>query len=92
MDLVVTSLPGFPREAELAERYARASGRDASDFAFFEVLAMYKVLVITEDVRARFLAGDNIGEGGELMGRSVPDIAEALLETARASSVPGLGG
>ena len=84
--------PGFPSPSELVELYGRRSGNDVSTAPFFEVLAMYKVLVITEDVRARYLAGGTVGAGFDVMGRSVPYLADALLETARSSSVPGLSG
>jgi aminoglycoside phosphotransferase (APT) family kinase protein len=86
----VSSLPGFPSPNELVATYAAKSGRDVGDFAFFHVLAFYKVLVLTEDVRARFVAGTTVGNGYADMGRSVPMLAERVLDIADTSGIDGL--
>ncbi len=88
----VTTLPGFPSTDELAAAYGQQTGRDMSSFAFFHVLAFYKVLILTEDVRSRFLAGSTVGEGYDLVGRSVPALADRVLEIADRSGVAGLSG
>jgi aminoglycoside phosphotransferase (APT) family kinase protein len=89
---IVTSLAGFPSVAELVRMYGAKSGRDVSEFPFFHVLAFYKVLLITEDVRARFLAGTTVGEGYDVVGGNVPVLAEEVLALADESGIDGLSG
>jgi len=91
-DQLVSSVSGFPSVAELAHLYARRTGRDVADFPFFLVLAFYKVLVITEDVRRRFLAGTATGPGIEQMGAHAHELGDAVLQFATASNVAGLNG
>jgi aminoglycoside phosphotransferase (APT) family kinase protein len=49
--------PGFPTRAELAGRYAEASGRDLADLNYFTALGYWKLAIILEGVYARFLGG-----------------------------------
>jgi aminoglycoside phosphotransferase (APT) family kinase protein len=91
--------PGFLGAAALAEAYARASGRDLATLDFYVVLGFFKLAVIVEGITARYLSGRTVGDDGRLGSRSaeldrvaasVPQIAEAGLEVARASSMAGL--
>ncbi len=50
-------LSKLPSCAELAERYARKSGRDVSSLPYYSVLAGYKLAVILEGNYARFSKG-----------------------------------
>jgi aminoglycoside phosphotransferase (APT) family kinase protein len=52
-----TTAPGFPNRAELAERYAAASGRDLSQLPFYVSFAYWKLACILEGVYARYLGG-----------------------------------
>jgi aminoglycoside phosphotransferase (APT) family kinase protein len=49
--------PGFPDRAELAARYAEASGRDLSELDFYLALGYWKLAIILEGVLARMAAG-----------------------------------
>jgi aminoglycoside phosphotransferase (APT) family kinase protein len=49
--------PGFMNRAELAERYARVSGRDISQLPFYVSFAYWKLACILEGVYARYLGG-----------------------------------
>ena len=49
--------PGFLTRAEAVARYAALTGRDVSDFAFYRVLAMYKLGVIFLQLGARYRSG-----------------------------------
>jgi len=49
--------PGFPTRDELVDHYARRSGRDVSQIRFYEVLALWKAIVIMEGNYKRWLAG-----------------------------------
>ncbi len=52
-----TTLPGNPGRAELAERYAAASGRDLGDILFYYVFGLFKIAVIVQQIYFRFSRG-----------------------------------
>jgi aminoglycoside phosphotransferase (APT) family kinase protein len=52
-----TALDGFPRKAELIERYATASGRDLADLAFYVAFGYWKLTCIIAGVYARYAGG-----------------------------------
>ena len=52
-----TATPGFLDRAELAQRYAEASGRDLSDLPFYVSFAHWKLACILEGVYARYVGG-----------------------------------
>jgi aminoglycoside phosphotransferase (APT) family kinase protein len=60
----VTAMPGFPTRAELAERYAVASGRDVSQIGFYVAFAYWKLACIMEGVYVRY-ATHAMGGGAE---------------------------
>src|SRR6202000_2406455 len=53
----VTRNPGFPRRAHLAERYARRTGAQLDDIAFYDAFAHFKFAVIAQGIAARVAAG-----------------------------------
>ncbi|HEX8036642.1 MAG TPA: phosphotransferase family protein [Ktedonobacterales bacterium] len=53
----LTSLPGNMRRAELAQRYAKRSGRDLGDIVFYFVFGLYKNAVIAQQIHARYVLG-----------------------------------
>ena len=53
----VTPWSGFPKRAELIERYAARTGREVADADWYEVLACYKLGSILEGTYARACAG-----------------------------------
>jgi aminoglycoside phosphotransferase (APT) family kinase protein len=88
----VTAAPGFHTRAELVEEYSRASGRDIASVDFYEVLALYKLAVISEGAYARWRAGLTAGEGFEHVERVSVSLCEAALAIAERSALPGLRG
>ena len=82
--LAITARPGFLTRTELVAEYARRSGRDASHIDFYQVLALFKLAVITEGIHARFLLGKTVGEGFEAVGGQVALLTERALEIAGA--------
>lgn len=52
-----TAQPGFPTREEAAKAYAKATGRDLSDFRFYRVLAMFKLAAIFHQLHARYKQG-----------------------------------
>jgi aminoglycoside phosphotransferase (APT) family kinase protein len=82
----VTTSPGFLTRAELAERYARATGRDLSRLGYYMAFGCFKLAVVLEGIHARFLQHKTVGEGFGRQGDAVPaliDRAHGLLDAAR---------
>jgi aminoglycoside phosphotransferase (APT) family kinase protein len=88
----VTAAEGFHTRAELVEEYAQASGRDPAAVQFYEVLALYKLAVISEGIYARWLAGKTAGEGFDRVERACVPLAEAAMAIAERSTIQGLRG
>jgi len=81
-----TQAPGYLRRADLVAEYARRSGRDAGSIDFYQVLALYKLAIISEGIYARYLQGKTLGEGFAGMTRPSGALAERALEIADASN------
>lgn len=62
---------GYPTREELAERYARATGRSLANLAWYETLALYKLAALYEHSHRRAVtgAGDQYYADPELVGR-----------------------
>ncbi|MEE9281075.1 MAG: phosphotransferase family protein [Myxococcota bacterium] len=82
----VTGRPGFLKRAELIEAYAKRSGRDVSSIDFYQVLALYKLAIISEGIYARFLQGKTLGKDFDGMKRSTALTAQRGLDIANRSS------
>lgn len=83
-----TDAEGFPRRDELADRYARTSGRDLADLGYYLAFAHWKVACIAEGIHARVVAGaTSAGRAGIDHVRSHPGAraraAAATLEGVR---------
>lgn len=76
----VPTVAGFPAAADLAERYARRSGRDLTELAFYQALGWFKLAVIAEGIHARHRAGQSVGTGFDDVGTAVPDLIAAGLD------------
>jgi aminoglycoside phosphotransferase (APT) family kinase protein len=78
-------LPGFLSKAELLDRYATASGRSASNFAFYVSLAYWRLGCILEGVYSRSLAGAQGDKDVEIeaTGARPPILGELAEEWAR---------
>jgi aminoglycoside phosphotransferase (APT) family kinase protein len=72
----VTSRPGFLSRAELAESYARLTGRDLSDIGYYVAFGCFKLAAVLEGIHARFLQHKTVGEGFEREGPAVPVLIE----------------
>jgi aminoglycoside phosphotransferase (APT) family kinase protein len=58
----VTTLPGFPTRAEVAERYAQRTGADLSDLNWYVGFAFFKFAAIIAGIVARSAAGALAGK------------------------------
>jgi aminoglycoside phosphotransferase (APT) family kinase protein len=59
----ITAAAGFPSRAEIVAAYARRAGIAPDAVDFYEVLAFFKLAIISEGIHARFLQGKTVGEG-----------------------------
>jgi aminoglycoside phosphotransferase (APT) family kinase protein len=68
----VTAHEGFPTSEEVAERYARLTGRSLDALPFYVALAAMKLAVILEGIHSRYLAGTSVTDGYAGVGEGVP--------------------
>jgi aminoglycoside phosphotransferase (APT) family kinase protein len=87
-----TTLPGFFTRADIIAEYARRSGRNVEAVEFYQVLALYKLAVISEGIYARYLQGKTLGAGFAGMTRSATGLAQRALTIAEAAADPRLRG
>ena len=80
------------RRADMIAEYARRSGRNVDAVDFYQVLALYKLAIISEGIYARYLQGKTLGPGFEGMTRPSGALAKRALAIADASSDPRLRG
>ncbi len=73
---------GSPTRQEMADRYARATGRDLSAIAYYEVLALFKLGAILEGVYARALRAGARDEENPMTDHA-PRLFEVAAEFAR---------
>ncbi len=83
--LAITGRPGFLTRAELVEAYSRQSGRAVDAIDFYQVLALYKLAVISEGIYKRFTMGRTLGEGFGKVARATEALARRALAIADAS-------
>ncbi|MGI8447319.1 MAG: phosphotransferase family protein, partial [Streptosporangiaceae bacterium] len=72
----ITTGPGFLTRAEVAGRYAAATGRDMSALGFYMAFGCFKLAVVLEGIHARFLQNKTVGEGFEKEGAAVPSLIQ----------------
>ncbi|MFI8196745.1 phosphotransferase family protein [Streptomyces sp. NPDC085942] len=68
--------PGHPSPAELIERYAARSGRNASAISWYTAFAWFKLAVILEGIHYRYTLGQTVGAGFDRIGDLVPVFIE----------------
>ncbi len=70
--------PGFYSREEFLARYARQSGRDVSNIGWYEVLGVFKLAVIVQQIYARYKSGQTSDPRFAPLG----DQAQALMREA----------
>ena len=82
-DQAPTTVGGFGTREALAERYARATGRDLSQIAYYRAFSHWRLAAIGEGVYKRYLVGA-MGERDDMdlepFAESVVNRADAALE------------
>jgi aminoglycoside phosphotransferase (APT) family kinase protein len=81
----VAHAPGYLNTDEIIQRYVVQSGRDTADLGYYVGLAHFKLAVVLEGIHARYLGGNTVGDGFELIGDLVPVMVEAGLQAMRAA-------
>lgn len=76
-----TSLPGNLTRGQIAQRYAKRSGRDLSHIKFYYAYGLFKIAVIVQQIYARYKAGFSQDE------RFAQIIFAVYVLSARAESV-----
>ena len=72
----VTTVPGFLTRAEIANRYAAATGRDVSALGYYMAFGCFKLAVVLEGIHARFLQKQDGGRRVRAQGPAVPLIIQ----------------
>jgi aminoglycoside phosphotransferase (APT) family kinase protein len=81
-----TTRPGFLTRAEIVAEYARRSGRSTDAVEFYQVLALYKLAIISEGIYARYLQGKTVGAEFAGMTRAAVGLAERALAIAASAA------
>lgn len=79
----VTTEEGFPTRAELMELYARESGRDLSDMAFYMAFAYFKAAGIVQQIYYRFWRGQTKDERFAMLGKFAHGLIEVAADARR---------
>lgn len=74
---------GFANREDAVAAYARAAGRDVSDFVFYRVLTMFKLGVIFQQLYARHKRGDVRDPRYEPFGALADGILDFTVDIAR---------
>ncbi len=74
--LPVTAMEGFPTRDELATRYAEKTGRTMENFAFYHVMALWKLAIILEGLYVHYKTGTAANPGAAEFETRVPRLIE----------------
>ena len=72
----LTSQPGWYTRDQLVQRYAERTGRDLSHIAYYEVLGMFKLAVILQQIYYRFRRGQTQDARFQGFGERVRGLVE----------------
>ncbi|MGH7932601.1 MAG: phosphotransferase family protein [Candidatus Binataceae bacterium] len=72
-----TTRPGFMKRAELAERYARRTGRDLSHIDFYRAWAQWKTATVVQQIYVRYVRGQTHDPRFASMGTHAPVLARS---------------
>jgi aminoglycoside phosphotransferase (APT) family kinase protein len=75
-DQALTSLPGWYTRDDFVHRYSKQTGRDVSNIRFYEVLGVFKLAVILQQIYYRFRRGQTRDPRFENFGEDVRDLVE----------------
>ncbi len=88
----MTDIPGpaagFPTGTELIDRYAKATGTDVPDLAWYVALGCFKLAVICEGIHYRYTLGQTLGDGFDKFGDLVQPLVRHGLAVLGANPSP----
>ena len=70
-----TILPGNPSRGEIAEIYAKASGRDLSNIIFYYVFGLFKIAVVVQQIYKRYKTGHSTNPKFANMDKAVKGLS-----------------
>lgn len=82
-----TNVPGSLTRAQLAGRYARATGRDVSNMVFYLTFARFKIAVIIQQIYYRYHQGLTKDERFASMPARIKDLLRASLHGAESGAI-----
>jgi aminoglycoside phosphotransferase (APT) family kinase protein len=88
----LTTLPGNLNRRDLAQRYAEQSGRDLSNILFYYVYGLFKIIVIVQQIYARYKAGLTQDERFAVMIYVVQVLGKAAVLAIEKGRIDGLAG
>jgi aminoglycoside phosphotransferase (APT) family kinase protein len=77
---VITNRPGWFTRDEFVERYARRTGRDVTHVGYHEVLGIFKLAVILQQIYFRFHLGQTQDERFRTFDRRVRSLVQLAFE------------
>jgi aminoglycoside phosphotransferase (APT) family kinase protein len=82
-----TNAQGSLTRVQLVERYARATGRDVSNMAFYVAFARFKIAVIVQQIYYRYHQGLTKDERFATMPVRIKDVFQASLHSAESGTI-----
>jgi len=82
----ITSQPGWYSREQFVSRYAELSGREVSDVGYYEVLGVFKLAVILQQIYFRFQRGQTADRRFENFGEQVKALAQTAAHLMEANS------
>jgi aminoglycoside phosphotransferase (APT) family kinase protein len=79
---VLTAAPGWYTRDQLIERYSERTGRDATHIGYYEVLGVFKLAVILQQIYCRFHRGQTQDERFRSFGGRARRLAELAARLA----------
>jgi aminoglycoside phosphotransferase (APT) family kinase protein len=82
----LTSQPGWYTRDQFVQRYAERTGRDLSDIGYYEVLGIFKLAVILQQIYYRFQRGQTQDARFQNFGervRGLVELANSLIENPK---------
>jgi len=83
-----SGIEGFPKYAELVQRYADKTGHDVSNVGYYRAFSSWRLAIISEGVFARFTKGamGDTDQDTAVMKASTEVLAESALQAVREMS------
>jgi aminoglycoside phosphotransferase (APT) family kinase protein len=86
-----TNRPGNLTRVELAERWSRATGRDASNVLFYFAFALFKLAVVAQQLYRRWVDGHTKEERYSMMIEGVRAVSSSALVAIEKGRIDQLG-